>query len=270
VFLHGRGVQGRDPVRLRAGWAAGLAGGLGAAGLPTVDPADVWFPFYGDALAGAMDGREALTDTAAALYEELVTEAAYCAGMPTPAEADLQEGIVDGVVGRMHRPLGWLANRSGLDEAFIAAVYKDVAAYLDRPAVRELVLDTVLSCLPAAGRMVLVSHSLGTVVAMDLLTRLPTGIQVDTLVTAGSPLGLDGVYKRLIGGGPHWPERVASWLNAWCAADAVTIGCPLSQNWGRGIVEVLTDNAKDRAHDIGEYLGDARVARAVALGLRAG
>jgi endonuclease G, mitochondrial len=268
VFLHGRSQQGRDPARLRAAWAAGLAGGLGAAGLRTVDPADVWFPFYGDALAGAVDGREGIADTA--LYEELVTEAAYRAGMPTSMETDLQETIVDGLVGRLRRPLGWLANRSGLDEAFIAAVFKDVAAYLDRPAVRDLVLDTVLGCLPTAGRLVLVSHSLGTVVAMDLLTRLPAQLQVDALVTAGSPLGMDGVYKRLVTGGPHRPDRVDSWLNAWCAADAVAIGCPLSQSWGRDITEVLTNNAKDRAHDIAEYLADARVARAVALGLRAG
>jgi hypothetical protein len=270
VFLHGRSQQGKDPARLRAAWAAGLAGGLGAAGLRTVDPADVWFPFYADALAGALDGREALADTSAALYEDLVTEAAYRAGMPTSLEADLQEGIVDSLVGRLRRPLGWLANRSGLDEAFIAAVFKDVAAYLDRPGVRDQVLDTVLSCLPTAGRLVLVSHSLGTVVAMDLLTRLPAGLQVDVLVTAGSPLGMDGVYKRLITGGAHRPDRVRSWLNAWCAADAVAIGCPLSQSWGRDITEVLTSNAKDRAHDIAEYLADARVARAVALGLRAG
>jgi V8-like Glu-specific endopeptidase len=269
VFLHGRSQQGRDPARLRAGWAAGLAGGLGAAGLPTVDPADIWFPFYGDALAGAVDRREAV-DTASPAYEELVTEAALRAGMPLSLPAEPREGIVDGLVGRLRRPLGWLANRSGLDEAFIAAVFRDAAAYLDRPAVRALVLDTVLGCLPDAGRVVLVSHSLGTVVAMDLLTRLPASIQVDLLVTAGSPLGIDGVYKRLLGGGPHRPQRVGSWVNAWCAADAVAIGCPLSQVWGPDLSEVITDNAKDRAHDMAEYLADAQVARAVEHGLRAG
>jgi hypothetical protein len=105
---------------------------------------------------------------------------------------------------------------------------------------------------------------------MDLLTRLPAGVQVDTLVTAGSPLGMDGVYKRLLAGGPHRPRRVGSWLNAWCAADAVAIGCPLGQVWGHDVTEVLTDNAKDRAHDIAEYLADARVASAVEHALRGG
>jgi endonuclease G, mitochondrial len=269
VFLHGRSQQGKDPARLRAAWGAGLAGGLAAAGLRTVDPADVWFPFYGDVLAGLVDRREGV-DTSTPVYEELVTEAALRAGMPTWPEADTREGIVDSLVGRLRRPLGWLAGRSGLDEAFIAAVFKDVAAYLDRPAVRAGVLDAVLGCVPTAGRMVLVSHSLGTVVAMDLLTRLPAGVQVDTLVTAGSPLGMDAVYKRLLAGGPHRPRQVGSWLNAWCAADAVAIGCPLRQVWGQDVTEVLTDNAKDRAHDIAEYLADARVASAVGHALRGG
>ena len=55
----------------------------------------------------------------------------------------------------------------------IAAVFRDVAAYLDRDKIRELVLDTVLATTQTSGKLVLVSHSLGTIVAMDLLTRLP-------------------------------------------------------------------------------------------------
>ncbi|MGC5020786.1 trypsin-like serine peptidase [Micromonospora sp. DT47] len=285
VFLHGRGQLGRDPLRLRAGWAAGLAAGLGARGLSPVDAADVWFPFYAGELQRGVDGREALADpSTASLYEDLVFEAAERAGMPAGLAAPgmpaglaapglpgglavpTEEGLLDSVVNRLHRPLSWLANRSGLDEALIAAVFADVAAYLDRPVVRDRVLDAVLGCLPPDGRMVLVSHSLGTVVAMDLLTRLPGTIAVDTLVTAGSPLGMDAVYKRLLAGGPHRPDRVATWVNAWCPADAVAIGCPLQGAWGSDVLDVVTDNAKDRAHSIAEYLSDARVARAVADG----
>ena len=158
-----------------------------------------------------------------------------------------QEGLLDSVVGRLHRPLSWLANRSGLDEALIAAVFADVAAYLDRPAVRDRVLDAVLGCLPSDGRMVLVSHSLGTVVALDLLTRLPDALTVDTLVTAGSPLGMDAVYKRLLAGGPRRPDRVRTWVNAWCPADAVAIGCPLHGTWGADVTDVITDKI-GRAH----------------------
>jgi endonuclease G, mitochondrial len=116
---------------------------------------------------------------------------------------------------------------------------------------------------------VLVCHSLGTVVGMDLLTRLPAEVEVRALVTAGSPLGMDTVHQRLLVGGPHLPDRVGSWLNAWCSADAVAIGCPLAARWGRRVVEVSTDNPKDRAHDIEEYLADQRVARTIGAALRA-
>jgi pimeloyl-ACP methyl ester carboxylesterase len=148
----------------------------------------------------------------------------------------------------------------------IAAAFRDVAAYLERDEIRKLVLDTVLDELPRSGRMVLVSHSLGTVVAMDLLTRLPDDVEVVRLVTAGSPLGMDSVFTRLLSGGPHRPQRVGAWLNAWCAPDAVAIGCPLRDDWGSAVREVMTNNHNDRAHDIAEYLADPRVARFAAAG----
>lgn len=289
IFLHGRSQHGKDPVRLRANWVAGLTAGLATAGLPPVDAADIWFPYYGDVLQaatgreattsreavtgwgamtswGEVTGREAVTGPAAGpVYEELLNEAAELAGMPpTRHGPDDRERWTDAVIAGLRKPLAWLADRSGLEEEIIASRLLDVAAYLDDATVRDRVLDAVLECVPTSGRAVLVGHSLGTVVAMDLLTRLPDELTVDVLITAGSPLGLDGVHKRLLVGGPRRPERVGTWVNAWCAADAVAIGCPLASTWGGEVVDVMTENAKDRAHDIAEYLSDERVAAVVA------
>ena len=286
LFLHGRRQEGKDPQALRAKWAGGLARGLALTGLPSVDPVDAWFPFYGDAFAASLAAREAIAvdpaateaDPAEALaphdpstrsvYESLIEEAAERAGLPpevaaAPAE---REGFGD-LVGRLQKQLSWVANRSGLDQVLIAAIFRDVAAYLDQDEIRELVLDTVLATTPASGKLVLVSHSLGTVVAMDLLTRLPDQVEVVQLVTAGSPLGMDSVFKRLLSGGPRRPDRVGGWLNAWCPADAVAIGCPLRDDWGDRLTEVITDNPKDRAHSIEEYLADGRVAAAIGTAL---
>jgi endonuclease G, mitochondrial len=286
VFLHGRSQQGKDPQLLRGKWTSGLAKGLALAGLPAVDAADVWFPFYGNAFADSLAAREALAldpleaelDPAEALaprdpstravYASLLEEAAKEAGLPP--QAGVEDEFLGGLVGKLQKQLSWLANRSGLDEVLIAAVFRDVAAYLDRNEIRQLVLDTVLRTLPESGRLVLVSHSLGTVVAMDLLTRLPDQVEVVQLVTAGSPLGMDTVFKRLLTGGPQRPDRVRDWLNAWCPADAVAIGCPLRDDWGDRLTEVITNNPKDRAHSIEEYLADGRVAAAVGAALGAG
>ncbi|MGW6619837.1 trypsin-like serine peptidase [Nocardia sp. NPDC055002] len=269
LFLHGRGQQGRDPVELRRNWTAGLNKGLTLAGLSPIDPADVYFPFYGDQLVESMDTREAV-DSGPALYESLVAEAARRAGMPDagdlPADPQARElfgGFGAVVLGRLHDQLSWIAARSGLDSALIGAIFKDVAAYLDDERVRKSVLDTVLTDAPTEGELILVSHSLGTVVAMDLLTQLPRELNVRLLVTAGSPLGLDGVYRKLLTGGPSRPERVGEWLNTWYAGDPIAIGCPLRQAWGPDLRDLPVENPKERAHDIAEYLAHAAVAATI-------
>jgi endonuclease G len=279
VFLHGRGQQGRDPATLRAGWAGGLARGLAAAGLPPLDAKEAWFPYYGDTLAVmTANGRERAAaeafgaelttaeayapddPSARAVYAALIDEAAARAGMPVgEREAAVEGGFLGGLVSLLQRPLSWIADRSGLDDAVIATIFRDVAAYLDREPVRTGVLNAVLETVPTEGEVVLVAHSLGTVVAMDLIEKLPPGVAVPLLVTAGSPLGMDSVHKRLLAGGPKRPARVGTWLNAWAAADAVAIGCPLADTW-TGVQDVLTPNRKDRAHDIDEYLSAAGVA----------
>jgi hypothetical protein len=205
-----------------------------------------------------------------AVYAALIDEAARRAGMPAgKREAAVEGGFLGGLVSLLQGPLSWIADRSGLDEVVIATIFRDVAAYLDRDAVRAAVLDAVLESVPTDGEVVLVAHSLGTVVAMDLIERLPSGVVVPVLVTAGSPLGMDSVYKRLLSGGPRRPARVGTWLNAWAAADAVAVGCPLADTWAE-VRDVLTQNRKDRAHDIDEYLSAAEVAaeigRATAMG----
>jgi pimeloyl-ACP methyl ester carboxylesterase len=182
--------------------------------------------------------------------------------MPAGERAEAKEaGFLGGLVALLQRPLSWVANRSGLDDVVIAMIFRDVAVYLDREPVRAAVLSSVRETVPPDGEVVLVAHSLGTVVALDLLEQLP-GVTVRLLVTAGSPLGMDSVHKRLLAGGPKRPARVGTWLNAWAAADAVAIGCPLTDIWG-DVHNVLTQNRKDRAHDIDEYLSAAEVAREI-------
>jgi endonuclease G, mitochondrial len=282
VFLHGRSQQGRDPAVLRATWAGGLNRGLGLAGLPPVDPAGVHLPFYGDVLQGLVSGdagaRESVSSTAStveafapeatgarAVYASLLEDAAHRRGFVqglVETGGTEREGFLDSVIGPLAPALGWLANVTHLDDWFIAAAFRDVALYLDDEGVREQVLRTVLAAMPTSGPTTLVAHSLGTVVALDVVTRLSPDVQL-RLITAGSPLGLDAVTKRLLIGGPERPARLTRWVNAWCPADAVAIGCPLARTWGPGVVEFVTANALDRAHDMAEYLSDPRVAREV-------
>jgi pimeloyl-ACP methyl ester carboxylesterase len=205
------------------------------------------------------------------VYEELIAEAARDAGMPEAVEPAVpEEGLFDpAIIGKLQRQLDWIAGRSGLDDVIIALFFRDVAAYLDRPGVRTAVLNAVRETLPDSGRVLLVSHSLGTVVAMDLLQELNPALEVTMLVTAGSPLGMDSVFRRLLSGGPRRPAQVGRWVNAFCAPDPVAIGCPLADDWPGQIEEFVTSNPKERAHSMEEYLADARVARRISESLLA-
>ncbi|MFE5717922.1 trypsin-like serine peptidase [Streptomyces erythrochromogenes] len=280
VFLHGRSQQGKDPEVLRRGWTGGLNHGLTRAGLRTVDPAHVWFPYYGDRIVEVVGQHEALpasyadAPAVAALeafaarsehgtYEQLVMEAAVLAGMP-PNGQEAAENIGSTIVGSLQGALGWLAAKTDVDALAIATVFRDVDAYLSDQAVREAVLDRVSEEIPHEGELVLVTHSLGTVVGMDLVAnRLPPGMKVTLLVTAGSPLGMNAVTSRLLPPGTDRPGAVRAWVNAWCPTDAVAIGCPLEPVWGKLTEEHAVVNASDRAHSIEEYLAHPEVATAI-------
>jgi endonuclease G, mitochondrial len=288
VLLDGRGGEAHDPGRRRTDWVAALARGSVRAGLPVVGADEAWFPSYGEHLAALPSARASPPDDEVAvaealapaspgartLYGAILAEAAAAAGLPRePASTgDAPDAVPAGEGGarsaRWHRELAWLVARSRLDEVTIARTFRDVATYLEAPGVRTAVLDEVLETVPTEGAVVLVGHGLGTIVGVDLLTRLPDAVQVTALVTAGSPLGLDAVVSRLLVDDAHLPDRVGSWVNAWSPADAVAVGCPLASRWGGRVTDVLTDNPADRAHDVEEYLADPHVARVIDAALR--
>jgi hypothetical protein len=53
LCIHGRRQHGKDPDELRSNWAAGLNLGLAMARRPSVDPAAILFPYYGNQLEAA-------------------------------------------------------------------------------------------------------------------------------------------------------------------------------------------------------------------------
>ena len=81
---------------------------------------------------------------------------------------------------------------------------------------------------PATRPHVVVSHSMGTVIAYDCLKRVPACPPVDGLLTVGCPLGIDEVQDKLK---PEWtrqdgfPEKVGGeWLNVNDKLDPVAGG----------------------------------------------
>jgi hypothetical protein len=112
---------------------------------------------------------------------------------------------------------------------------------------------------------VLLAHSLGTVIAADLLTRLPAGIEVVGVITVGSPAGLLGVHRgsdRLEVLREPLPQ-VAWWLNVWGGADPVTGLRGISHRFP-WVLDIVLPGVR---HPMENYLGSAAVACAVGRAL---
>ncbi|MGE5764078.1 MAG: hypothetical protein ACM3ZF_09445 [Mycobacterium leprae] len=135
----------------------------------------------------------------------------------------------------------------------------DVRACKNRKAARASALAAVLRSLPSRGAITLIGYSLGSVVAQQLLVRLPSGLRVDLLVTIGSPLSIGGFGdSELTEEFPY--DRVGCWLNLYDPMDPVTRGRGVS---GRFRDAVDFQVACHTDHEAPGYMSHPALARAI-------
>ncbi|MDQ1031641.1 hypothetical protein QF035_009223 [Streptomyces umbrinus] len=279
VLIHGRKQEWKKPLELQRKWQAGLAAGLVKAGLPPMD-APVVFPYFGNLLRRITDElaqshadidletlpsdpdrpgplHPYLGSDIGVVERKMLLDMAAGAGWVPGSDDDGLEGLSDVLSWKVARDaLDWLARRTPFDQEFIAAHLRDVAVYLTRARTR--VLSLVREQIPSDGPVVLVSHSLGTVVARDLLGDADLRARTRLWVTAGSPLGIDAVRKNL--GDPTYEENPGvEWLSTYDVNDIVALGHPLRKKWGPPLEDVKVENG-DEPHSIERYLAHSQVA----------
>jgi subtilisin family serine protease len=147
------------------------------------------------------------------------------------AKAALQEPDVSGVAAAefharvlpLPRPL-----REFISRRITKAFLKDVHEFLFVKERRETMRESVLSRLRAGGGpFVVIGHSQGSMIAYEALSSFSRGeIEVDLLVTIGSPLGLKEVQDQLKSitgqsGGLRVPAVVKRWINVADPLDPV-------------------------------------------------
>ena len=296
-------------------WLAGLARGLTLAGHPPLQPDAVYYPFYGNVLAdliaaheragGRTPDLESAPVAVAAKHtrDDLILEAADELGFRpsrrlartdpelvdriVTAERNQAEGVESGwsdlLKPRIVREaLRFLAEKTGTSEFIIQQFLRDVAYYLEDDAVRAAVqkeVSTTVDRIVADGHrdLVVVAHSLGSVVAYDTCSDLPT-IRVRLLVTAGSPLGYPIVRRNLRGGPegvdarpvpavldpfPAAPGRERVWwLNAYDVLDVVALVHPLASRFSGGDERIRDERTFNPTapHSMTDYLSDPDVA----------
>lgn len=138
-----------------------------------------------------------------------------------------------------------------------AKVVRQAYVYLANKNARKDIDDLVRSRL-GTGEVVIVSHSLGTVVAFNLLRELSASganFKVPLFVTLGSPLAITEV-QRWVGGDFNVPKAVTTWMNFYDKGDPVTLGRALGTGFAAGIVDTVVDNNTENSHSIAGYLDD--------------
>ena len=281
VFVHGRAQQNKDPDDLKASWIDAWRRGLAKIGkdIPIVESA-IHFPYYGDTLAALVDGKPA-PDVVVRGPEPQADEKRLIADVLE--EARQQRGISDEqiaaaagaeVVERGPMNWGWVrAIVKALDErlpgasgATLATVTFDVYHYLRNPGVRDTIEEGVRGAMPEDAETVVVGHSLGTVVAYNLLRRegQSNGWKVPLYVTLGSPLAVTAIREML------QPLKglacAGAWFNAMDPNDIVSLYPLGPPRFGvEPEIENKTDvdNHTDNQHGIAGYLDDPVVARQI-------
>ena len=280
VLVHGRAQQGKDPVALQREWEDAWDQGLADLGLHRPDGLEVSFPFYGDLLDDLIRHIEApllvnvITRGELPDDQTVLTEVELMLEMTGPAEISpemIQNALEPGdPMERGYENTAWvraaarLLDGTVLGFPTISRVTHDVAVYLANPGIRSRINDVVSNCL-TNGPHVIVGHSLGTVVAYNVLATNKKSITIPRFVTLGSPLGYEAVRKK-IERPIDMPPNAASWFNARDPRDIVA-GFELDRNRFRTdpAIENKSDvkNDPENPHDIGGYLRDKTVARRI-------
>jgi hypothetical protein len=276
LLIHGRAQGGRAPAEIRAEWAGALQRGATAAGVAIPPDLTATLPYYGDDL-DELVRQFSLPVTSRARGEAVPDD--YLAFQAAVAqELQARAGVSNAEVNAQYNgdprergPLNWEwvqailqaldQNAGGLSAAALEVFLRDVYLYVKRDRVRQTIDGIVGQDLTSAPTVV-VGHSLGSVVAYNLLTTRATA-QVPLLMTLGSPLGIRAVRDpfRPIAS----PRPVAAWTNAFDKRDVVAlvpldrVNFDVSPNTITNIDDIR--NQTDNRHGIIGYLDKPEVVR---------
>jgi hypothetical protein len=285
VFVHGRAQQHKDAAALKAEWIAAWSHGLDLAGLNMpIGENDIRFPYYGDTLfdlaegvpdaevakvviKGMADGDTEQRDFIYSVLHEIQvnrgisdTSLATSGGARTTDKGVLNWPWVQALLETLDRNVPFASGTS------IALATNDVYQYLDNPGIRDVLESGVRDALKADEPTIIVAHSLGTVVAYNLLRREGKSQRwnVPLFVTLGSPLAVSAIRAKL---SPHrYPEVVGKWFNAFDERDVVALFPLDAKNFPMNPAIVNKSDVKNltpNRHGISGYLSDPDVARII-------
>jgi hypothetical protein len=180
---------------------------------------------------------------------------------PGPDERDLREAL--GWRRRLLRRLYLLSDAypplfNLVGEPDMRATLNDTRRYFRDEhgaalRVRQIVADALLEAWATGRRVLLAGHSLGSVIAFDVLWELShrfnTSGRVDLFLTIGSPLGLQFVRGHLLGareqGRRRYPTNIRRWQNLSAVGEMTALDRRMADAYAEmralGLVQEISD-----------------------------
>lgn len=275
VLVHGRSQEGQDPAELKRKWLDALQAELRLAGTDLPPGTKVEFPFYGDLLE---DFRKEVDDSDPDVIRkgsfssaeenfrrEALLEIAAAAGI-TETDIEKEVNLLVNEKGPLnHAPvlavLRLIDRRPKMSSFVIQLGLRDVFLYQSHPGVQAKI-NAIIEQAIGDEPCVLVTHSLGTIVAYNTLRDRRIEAAIPRLITLGSPLGLNAV-QRFMPKPITMPPKVGHWFNAFDSLDLVALNplegasfavTPEIENYGS------VKNDTDNHHTITGYFNNAKIA----------
>ncbi|MGJ8556987.1 MAG: alpha/beta hydrolase [Sulfitobacter geojensis] len=287
LFIHGRAQGGKSSDKLSHEWGDALTRGLTAAGLSLPNEISFDYPFYGDTLDDFVKESKLASSPGLVAMGNSSGDAGFDSFTRLVLqEIDAQGEISDAEV-RAQMPPGETLEEMGPQNwrwvrAFVRAVdarwpnfsgariedfLTDVWLYLDKPAVQSAI-DAIIEAELTDEPTLVVSHSLGTVVAYNILKKHKMNLA--GFMTLGSPLAIKAITAKL-----GLLENVAPkrWVNAFDKADIVALN-PLDSTHFPVLPKIVNyggvHNTTGNRHGIGGvhpergYLLDEKIVQQIA------
>ncbi|MEJ5049543.1 hypothetical protein WH221_06870 [Chryseobacterium culicis] len=283
LFIHGRAQEEFSQEILLRIWAEALRASFENANIPFPENLNLTLPYYGKDLIHQRDlYKQAIKDGKFKMrspnnvsefdevYEDLLEELRKNSGI-SKKEVAQESGETEqyrGLTNNKHViALARLVDRrlDSLGNFCVKWKTDDVVTYLVVEAARQEINSFHTSAITKEPTII-ISHSLGTVIAYDILHTLAENqYDIRGLVTLGSPLGVQAVQRQLYPC-PSYPKILnGQWVNIYDPKDIVALN-PLNNKNFRVTPQIINheiENNSDNHHDIKPYLSSPVVAETI-------
>ena len=156
--------------------------------------------------------------------------------------------------------------------------------------IRQLVADRFLASWAPGSRLLVIAHSLGSVIAFETLWELSqrkdSEIRIDLFMTLGSPLGLNFMRHRMLNaretGARRYPTNIRRWVNLSAIGEMTALDRTFADDYREmtnlGLIESIIDETNLQTwfrgpdglnvHKCYGYMANERTGAALAAWLR--